>query len=106
MKIVFAPDWRSGVPYQRLLAEALQRRGLTIDFLSEYRRVLPLARAMKNHPGDLLHADKHGVLMVPKEIAPDISRAAEKVAEREQRIIGHCKSPDFSLEELQRLFES
>lgn len=61
---------------------------------------------MTVHPGDLLHGDKHGVLMVPKEIAYDISKAAEKVAEREQLIIGHCKSPDFSLEELQRLFES
>ena len=57
-------------------------------------------------PGDLLHADKHGVLNIPKEIAADIPKAAENVAEREQRIIGHCKSPEFNLEELKRLFES
>ena len=58
------------------------------------------------HPGDLLHADKHGVLVVPEEIARDIPVAAAKVAGREQRIIAHCLSPDFSLEELQRLLES
>jgi len=58
------------------------------------------------HTGDLIHADKHGVLVVPKEIAHKIPEAAAKVAEREQRMIGHCKSPDFSLEELKRLYES
>jgi len=58
------------------------------------------------HTGDLIHADKHGVLVVPKEIVHKIPEAAAKVAEREQRMIGHCKSPDFSLEELKRLYES
>jgi regulator of RNase E activity RraA len=56
--------------------------------------------------GDLLHADKHGVLRVPEEIAADIPRAAGQVAEREQRLIAHCKSPDFSLETLKRLYEA
>lgn len=56
-------------------------------------------------PGDLLHADKHGVLVVPKETACDIPKAAVKVAEREQRIIAHCKSQDFALEELKKLYE-
>ena len=58
------------------------------------------------HTGDLIHADKHGVLLVPKEIATDIPKAAARVAEREQRILKHCQSPEFSLEELKRLLES
>jgi 4-hydroxy-4-methyl-2-oxoglutarate aldolase len=57
------------------------------------------------HSGDLIHADKHGVLLVPKEIAGDIPAAAAKVADREHRVISHCRSPDFSLEELSRLVE-
>jgi 4-hydroxy-4-methyl-2-oxoglutarate aldolase len=56
--------------------------------------------------GDLIHADKHGVLIVPKECALEIPQAAAKVAEREQRIISHCKAADFSLEELKRRYES
>ncbi|MBI2929250.1 MAG: RraA family protein [Verrucomicrobia bacterium] len=56
--------------------------------------------------GDVIHADKHGVLNVPKEIAAEIPAAAAKVTEREQRLIAHCKSSDFSLEELKRLLES
>jgi len=58
------------------------------------------------HSGDLIHADKHGALVVPKEIASDIPQAAARVTEREQRIIGHCQSPNFSLEELKKIFES
>jgi 4-hydroxy-4-methyl-2-oxoglutarate aldolase len=56
--------------------------------------------------GDLIHADKHGVLVVPKAIGREIPAAAAKVAEREARILSHCRSPDFSLEELKRRFES
>jgi regulator of RNase E activity RraA len=56
--------------------------------------------------GDLIHADKHGVLIVPKEIAADIPEAAARVSEREQRILKHCQSPEFSLEGLKKLLES
>ena len=56
--------------------------------------------------GDLIHADKHGVLTVPKEQACQVPAAAEKVFEREQRIIEHCRGSDFSLEELKRRYES
>ncbi len=56
--------------------------------------------------GDLIHADKHGVLTVPHDIASEVPRAAAQVAEREQRIISHCQSPDFSLEELRKRYES
>lgn len=55
--------------------------------------------------GDLLHADKHGVLIVPGEIVGQIPDAAAQVAEREQRIIAHCQAGDFSPEELKRLVE-
>jgi 4-hydroxy-4-methyl-2-oxoglutarate aldolase len=57
-------------------------------------------------PGDLLHADQHGVLAVPLEIASEIPAAVAKVLEREQRILSCCKSAEFDLEELQRRFES
>jgi len=55
MQILFAPDWRSGVPYQRLLAEALEGYGAHVSFLSHYKRVLPLARLMRLTHTDLLH---------------------------------------------------
>lgn len=51
----FAPDWRNGVPYQRLLAEALPPHGVRVSFLANYKRVLPLRRLMKMQPCDILH---------------------------------------------------
>lgn len=55
MKVVFAPDWRRGVPYQRLLAEALARHGVEVNFPQGTRRVLPLYRMMRDLRCDLLH---------------------------------------------------
>jgi regulator of RNase E activity RraA len=56
-------------------------------------------------PGDLIHADKHGVQVVPIDIAPQIPDAAAQVAARERRIIEVCQSPDFSLDKLIQVYE-
>jgi regulator of RNase E activity RraA len=56
--------------------------------------------------GDLIHADKHGVLVVPSDIAAKIPEAVATVCQREQLLLEHCQSPAFSLEELKRLYES
>ena len=53
--------------------------------------------------GDLLHADRHGVQVVPLEIARQIPAAAEKIFVREHRIIDYCKSPEFSPEGLKEV---
>jgi len=55
-------------------------------------------------PGDLIHGDQHGVLVIPPEIARDIPKAAAEVERRERRIIGLCQSPDFSPEKLRELY--
>src|SRR4051794_33311542 len=55
MNILFAPDWRAGVPYQTLLADALVRRGAKVQFLQGYKRVLPLSRLLKDWRCDILH---------------------------------------------------
>lgn len=55
MKVIFAPDWRNGVPYQRLLAEALERHGVHVTFLQGYKRVFPLRRLLALRHCDLLH---------------------------------------------------
>ena len=50
--------------------------------------------------GDLLHADKHGVVSIPHEIAREVPDACQKVEDGERRIINFCKSPDFDVEKL------
>lgn len=56
-------------------------------------------------PGDLLHADQHGVVRVPPETAREIPAAAERMRRQEQSIRDYCSSQDFSLEGLRAVVE-
>ena len=55
------------------------------------------------HPGDLLHADKHGVIQIPHDIAADVAGAAQAVEDRERIIIDYCQSDSFTREGLAKL---
>lgn len=57
------------------------------------------------HCGDLLHGDRHGVITVPKEIAPELPAAAARLRGIEERIIGVCESDHFSLEKLREVIK-
>ena len=54
-------------------------------------------------PGDLVHADQHGVVVIPLEIARHIPKAAKDIETAELEIIRLCKSIDFSIAELDKL---
>jgi len=51
-------------------------------------------------PGDLIHADEHGVLLIPREIAGELPAAAERVIASEQSLLSWVRSPDFDADEL------
>ena len=51
-------------------------------------------------PGDLLHADRHGALSVPPDIADAIPGAIAKLIERERAVIELCQSDSFDLDRL------
>jgi regulator of RNase E activity RraA len=55
------------------------------------------------NPGDLIHADRNGVLLIPIEIAPRLADAADRIIAREQRVIGWIRSPDFDLSRLEEM---
>ncbi len=57
-------------------------------------------------PGDLIHADKHGVMTVPVEIAHLVPEAARRIEDRERALINFCKSPEFSSAGLRELQQS
>jgi regulator of RNase E activity RraA len=56
-------------------------------------------------PGDLLHGDRHGLLIVPKRIAAEIPAAAAKLQAAEHRVIRLCQSQEFSVEKLRKVLE-
>jgi regulator of RNase E activity RraA len=55
-------------------------------------------------PGDLIHADHHGVVTIPTDIAPKIPEAVAKVEADERQIINVCQSKDFTADKLKELF--
>jgi 4-hydroxy-4-methyl-2-oxoglutarate aldolase len=56
-------------------------------------------------PGDLVHADQHGVVTIPPDIAERIPEAVAKVEADERKIIEVCKSKDFSAQKLKDLYK-
>ena len=57
-------------------------------------------------PGDLIHADPNGALVVPQEIAAEVPAAARKVIERESGMLAFLRSGEFRLEELRKRYYS
>ena len=55
------------------------------------------------NPGDLLHADQHGTIQIPHEIAREVAAAAQAVEDRERVVIDYAKSDGFSSEGLLKL---
>jgi regulator of RNase E activity RraA len=56
-------------------------------------------------PGDLVHADQHGVVTIPPDVAERIPEAVAKVEADERKIIDVCKSKDFSAQKLKDLYQ-
>ena len=58
---------------------------------------------MTVHPGDLLHADRHGAVVVPHAAAAKLVDAAARVARQEATLIEASKQPDFDVEVLEQI---
>ena len=55
LQVLMMPDYRQDNPYQSLLAKALESEHVKVFFPQGYRRVLPLFRAVKDNPCNILH---------------------------------------------------
>ncbi len=56
-------------------------------------------------PGDLVHADQHGVVTIPHEIATQIPEAIAKVEADERKIISTCQAPGFTPDKLKEVYK-
>lgn len=50
--------------------------------------------------GDLIHADQHGAVVVPKRVAKEVPEAADLIARREAVILAACKEDGFGIARL------
>jgi 4-hydroxy-4-methyl-2-oxoglutarate aldolase len=56
-------------------------------------------------PGDALLGDRHGVVSIPKERASDIPAVVASMRARERRVIEHCRSDGFAVNQLRAIVE-
>lgn len=48
--------------------------------------------------GDLVHADRHGALVVPHDVIPDLGAAIERLLETEKLILNPARGADFDFD--------
>ena len=51
---------------------------------------------------DLIHADRHGAVVIPNELAEKLPKAIELLLKREKIILDACKRKDFGFEVLKK----
>lgn len=91
-------------------AEGFQALALKVGPSHAYVRVVDFDCAvnvvgMDVSDGDLIHADKHGAVVVPTSAAAKLPEAAALVVRREAFLLNAAKRPDFSVENLARAME-
>jgi regulator of RNase E activity RraA len=56
-------------------------------------------------PNDVIHADRHGAVVVPHAVLKEIPAAAELLARREKVVIDAARAPGFSVARLRQAFD-
>lgn len=58
------------------------------------------------YPGDLIHGDEHGVMVIPKEIDPDeLLQFTREFLLSEKTVVDYNQGPDFNLDTFSRLLQ-
>ncbi len=52
--------------------------------------------------GDLVHADRHGALVIPSAVIPSVSAAIQKLIETERLVLDPAQAPDFDYEAFEK----
>ena len=89
------PDWADGF---QALAGSIKPSHAHVHAVDFGGQVM-ISGMIVNH-GDLIHADQHGAVVIPLEVAREVPAAAARIAAKEKVILDIAKSPDFSFEKL------
>ena len=71
---------------------------------SDYGGTVSVAGMMVS-PNDIIHADRHGAVVVPPDAVKQIPAAAKLLARRERVIIEASKAPGFSVARLRQALD-
>jgi regulator of RNase E activity RraA len=70
-----------------------------VDFGSEVEVL-----GMRVRSGDIVHADRHGAVVIPQAAIAELPSAVEKIARREAQILTVARAPDCTAEKLIDVF--
>lgn len=56
------------------------------------------------HSGDLVHADRHGAVVIPHEVAREVPKALDLMQRREAEVINAARDPNFTVEKLKKAY--
>ncbi len=87
------------------IAEGFQMLAQQIIPSHAYVHVVDFSRpvnvaGMRVRDGDLIHADMHGAVVIPHEVATKVRGAADQIIRRERVIIEAARSPGFDIDKL------
>ncbi len=54
--------------------------------------------------GELVHADRHGALVIPREVVPILQDAIETTVAREAIVLGPAREPGFDIDRLEEVW--
>ncbi len=57
-------------------------------------------------PGELVHADQHGAVVIPEEVLPKLGAAIKTLLESEQIILGPARQPGFDIDKLEEAWKA
>ncbi len=89
------PDWAEGF---QALAGSIKPSHAHVHMV-QFGCQVNVAGMTVNHD-DLIHADQHGAVVIPKEVAGEVTAAAGRIAAKEKVILDICMSDGFTFEKL------
>lgn len=54
--------------------------------------------------GELIHADRHGALVIPESVFDDLAECIQKVETAESIVLGPARAADFTIEKLEKIW--
>jgi regulator of RNase E activity RraA len=93
------PAWAPG--FQALAGSIAPSHGFT--HLAGFGQEIRIHGMLVRH-GDLIHADRHGAVVIPHAAAEKIPAACDLLARKEAAILDKARKPGFTVEDLKRAF--
>lgn len=59
---------------------------------------------MQVRPGDLIHADRHGAVVVPAPVIPKLAAAIRKLLDTERVVVGPCREPGLDFAKFEKIW--